>query len=57
MDSLGGSHIKARQYLQREYADTPIGSYIPAITEQARRRLAEVRVTVPAPSAAEELVR
>ncbi|MEU5565496.1 hypothetical protein [Micromonospora musae] len=57
VDSLGGSHIKARQYLQREYADTPIGSYIPPITEQARLRLAEVRATVPAPTAAEELVR
>ncbi|MGC5334890.1 hypothetical protein [Micromonospora sp. DT62] len=57
VDGLGGSHIKDRQYLQREYADTPIGSYIPPITEQARRRLAAVRATVSAHSSAGELVR
>ena len=57
VDGLGGSHIKDRQYLQREYADTPIGSYIPPITEQARRRLAEVRARVSNPSSAAEVVR
>jgi hypothetical protein len=43
VDGLGGTGIKERQYLQRDYADTPIGSYIPPITEQARQRLAAIR--------------
>jgi hypothetical protein len=56
VDGLGGSRIKDRQYLQREYADTPIGSYIPSITEQARRRLATIRDTAPARPNTEEVV-
>jgi hypothetical protein len=43
VDGLGGTDIKERQYLQRDYADTPIGSYIPPITEQARQRLTAIR--------------
>ncbi|MDG4834199.1 hypothetical protein O7627_33585 [Solwaraspora sp. WMMD1047] len=43
VDGLGGTDIKERQYLQRDYADTPIGSYIPPITAQARQRLAFIR--------------
>jgi hypothetical protein len=56
VDGLGGSHIKDRQYLQREYADTPIGSYIPPITEQARRRLTAIRATGTPSSTTAELV-
>jgi hypothetical protein len=43
VDGVGGTRIKERQYLQRDYAGTPIGSYIPAITEQVRARLAALR--------------
>ncbi|SCF27091.1 hypothetical protein GA0070561_4836 [Micromonospora saelicesensis] len=43
VDGLGGSQIKQRQYLQRDYADTPIGSYIPGITDQVRARLTKIR--------------
>ncbi|MER7455630.1 hypothetical protein [Micromonospora sp. NPDC126480] len=57
VDGLGGSHIKDRQYLQREYAATPIGSYIPPITEQARRRLTAIRATLPAQPSVGELIR
>jgi hypothetical protein len=42
-EGLGGTDLKTRQYLQREYADTPTGSYIPPITERVRARLREVR--------------
>ncbi|MEU7124276.1 hypothetical protein [Streptomyces zaomyceticus] len=38
-----GSALKKQQYLTREYADTPRGSRIGSITEQARRRLADFR--------------
>lgn len=43
MDGLGGTDLKNRQYLQREYADTPTGSYIPPITDRARLRLQQHR--------------
>ncbi|SCL27149.1 hypothetical protein GA0074694_4726 [Micromonospora inyonensis] len=43
VDGVGGTQIKDRQYLQRDYAGTPIGSYIPAITEQVRARLEALR--------------
>lgn len=43
VEGLGGTDLKARQYLQREYADTPSGSYIPPITNRVRTRLREVR--------------
>jgi hypothetical protein len=39
---LGPSAVKTRQYLQRDYADTPIGSYIASIAEQARERLVQL---------------
>jgi hypothetical protein len=38
-----GSELKKQQYLTREYADTPRGSRIGSISEQARRRLADFR--------------
>ncbi|MEU2120090.1 hypothetical protein ABZ567_31640 [Streptomyces sp. NPDC016459] len=40
---LGPSAVKSRQYLQRDYADTPIGSYIASIAGQARERLEQLR--------------
>lgn len=42
VDGLGGTQLKRRQYLVRDYADTPMGSYIPSITEQARARLKQL---------------
>jgi hypothetical protein len=38
-----GSELKKQQYLTREYADTPRGSRIGSISEQARCRLAAIR--------------
>ncbi|MFC7614271.1 hypothetical protein ACFQV2_12785 [Actinokineospora soli] len=43
-DGSGGTHLKQRQYLVRDYADTPTGSYLPSITAQARERLRELRM-------------
>jgi hypothetical protein len=53
VDGLGGSQLKKRQYLLRDYADTPIGSYITPITDQARERLHALRAIAspPQPSA------
>jgi hypothetical protein len=42
-EGLGASEIKARQYLQRDYAETQIGDYIGSIADRARARLANVR--------------
>lgn len=42
-DGLGGSQLKARQYLQREYAETPIGDRIAPVAVRARERLAALR--------------
>ncbi|MBV9024816.1 MAG: hypothetical protein JO362_13750 [Streptomycetaceae bacterium] len=39
VDGLGGTQLKNRQYLLRDYADTPWGKHIAPITEQARARL------------------
>ncbi|MFF1872808.1 hypothetical protein [Kitasatospora herbaricolor] len=39
VDGLGGTQLKNRQYLLRDYADTPWGRHIAPITEQARTRL------------------
>ncbi|MER7179501.1 hypothetical protein ABT404_08450 [Streptomyces hyaluromycini] len=44
---LSPSGVKDRQYLQGDYADTPVGSYIVSITEQARGRLEELRPPAP----------
>ncbi|WP_346096702.1 hypothetical protein [Streptomyces olivaceiscleroticus] len=38
-----GSELKRQQYLTREYAETPRGDRIAAISEQARQRLAAFR--------------
>ncbi|MEV4835922.1 hypothetical protein AB0K05_15455 [Nonomuraea sp. NPDC049486] len=43
VNGVGGTRIKERQYLQRDYADTPIGSHIPPITQQVRARLTTLR--------------
>lgn len=43
VDGLGGTQLKRRQYLVRDYADTPIHTYITPITEQARERLHRLR--------------
>jgi len=53
VDGLGGSQLKKRQYLLRDYADTPVGSYITPITDQARERLRALRAiaSLPQPSA------
>ena len=45
---LGGNAVKKRQYLVRDYADTPIGSTIEAITDRARARLEQLRPALPA---------
>jgi hypothetical protein len=37
------AELRARQYLQQEYADAPRGSVIPAITERALERCAKLR--------------
>jgi hypothetical protein len=44
---LGPRGARDRQYLQRDYADTPIGSYIVSITDQARERLQRLRPPAP----------
>ncbi|MER8186980.1 hypothetical protein [Kitasatospora sp. NPDC094015] len=43
VDGLGGSQLKDRQYLLRDYADTPWGRHIGPITGQARERLRELQ--------------
>ncbi|MGV9532084.1 hypothetical protein ACWEU6_12820 [Streptosporangium sandarakinum] len=35
--------LRRRQYLQRDYAETPLGKIIPSIADQARERLARLR--------------
>ncbi|MFD7431215.1 hypothetical protein ACFV6Z_29815 [Streptomyces sp. NPDC059818] len=42
-DGLGGSELKARQYLQREYAETVRGARIGSVSARARERLAVLR--------------
>ncbi|WP_438484932.1 hypothetical protein [Streptomyces sp. S186] len=42
-DGLGGSDLKARQYLQREYAETARGTRIGSVSTQARERLDRLR--------------
>ncbi|MET8850944.1 hypothetical protein [Amycolatopsis sp. NPDC004625] len=49
-DGLGGEQLKRRQYLVRDYADTPWNSHIPPITEQARARLTQLRERPRTPS-------
>lgn len=38
--------LRKRQYLQRDYAQTPLGEIIPSIADKARERLAELRKTM-----------
>lgn len=40
----GGSELKKRQYLQREYATAPLGTRIGAVTGKARARLAQLQL-------------
>lgn len=42
-DGLGGTRLKERQYLQREYAETAWGSPIGSVSVRARERLARLR--------------
>jgi hypothetical protein len=46
VDGLGGTQLKNRQYLLRDYADTPWGKHIGPITEQARARLRELKAAL-----------
>ncbi|WSB84135.1 hypothetical protein OHA60_10350 [Streptomyces cellulosae] len=43
VDGLGGTQLKNRQYLLKDYADTAIGQHIAPITDQARDRLRKLR--------------
>ncbi|MET9116660.1 hypothetical protein ABZX38_21045 [Streptomyces longwoodensis] len=43
VDGLGGTQLKNRQYLLKDYADTTIGEHIAPITGQARDRLRRLR--------------
>jgi hypothetical protein len=47
-DGLGGSELKARQYLQREYAQTDRGARIGSVSARARARLERFRAQVAA---------
>lgn len=42
-DGLGGTQLKQRQYLQREYAETVRGERIGSVSVRARARLAQLR--------------
>ncbi|MGW4325891.1 hypothetical protein ACWEKR_08385 [Nocardia sp. NPDC004573] len=42
-DGLGGTQLKNRQYLQREYADTPLHEHISTVAPRARARLAALQ--------------
>ncbi|MEV5472796.1 hypothetical protein AB0L66_10615 [Streptomyces sp. NPDC052207] len=42
-DGLGGSQLKQRQYLQREYAEAARGERIASVSTRARERLARLR--------------
>ncbi|WP_219911772.1 hypothetical protein [Nonomuraea fuscirosea] len=42
-DGLGGSQLKQRQYLQREYAEATRGERIASVTARARARLEKLR--------------
>lgn len=42
-DGLGGTQLKKRQYLQREYADTPLREHISTVAPRARARLAALQ--------------
>ncbi|MEU6972783.1 hypothetical protein AB0A71_34730 [Kitasatospora aureofaciens] len=50
-DGLGGSGLKARQYLQREYAQAERGTRIGSVSARARARLAEFRRSMAASQA------
>ncbi|MEU6559283.1 hypothetical protein [Nocardia nova] len=42
-DGLGGTQLKQRQYLQKEYAETPLHEHISTVAPRARARLAELQ--------------
>ncbi|MFF5265027.1 hypothetical protein ACFY4C_39600 [Actinomadura viridis] len=50
VDGLGGTQLKKRQYLLRDYADTPWGQHIGPITARARARLHELRAATAVPA-------
>lgn len=39
--------LRRRQYLQRDYAETPLGEIIPSIADRTRERLAQLRASTP----------
>ncbi|MFF1911009.1 hypothetical protein ACFVYE_05025 [Streptomyces sp. NPDC058239] len=48
VDGLGGTQLKNRQYLLKDYAETSIGRHIAPIADQARERLARLKACQPA---------
>jgi hypothetical protein len=42
-----GLALRRRQYLQRDYAETPLGEIIPSIADRTRERLTELRESAP----------
>ncbi len=49
-DGLGGTQLKKRQYLQREYADTPLREHISTVAPRARARLTAMQSALAGPS-------
>ena len=49
-DGLGGTQLKRRQYLQKEYAEAPLREHISTVAPRARARLAEMQVGLAGPS-------
>jgi hypothetical protein len=48
-DGLGGTQLKKRQYLQREYAETPLREHISTVAPRARMRLAAMQAALVGP--------
>lgn len=49
-DGQGATTLKDRQYLVDEYLNTPHGVRIPSIVDRARRRLADIRISLEDPN-------
>jgi hypothetical protein len=45
-EGIGGTQLKARQYLHDEYRDTPIRNRIGSVVQETRARLAELKADV-----------
>ena len=48
-DGIGGTQLKKRQYLQREYAETPLREHIASVASRARARLAALQAELANP--------